>query len=475
MTSGFDAWLMEFLDSRPRVIASAALLLAVLIAVLYSDQVLLYTRLIVKSLRRNIVRSLLTSLATVVLVLVVTMVWSVLSLLDQITTEKSKDLKAIVTERWQIPSQMPYAYEASLAKGAARKDGDVVPQDSMTWSFVGGTLDPDKQTRENIVFFFAMDPAKMLKAERDKNGNLLRDEKGNIRCTSMMDGIDEMTAEQVDQLDRACREMEKDRRKVVIGKERLAMMQKKVGERIKLTTINYRPVLELELEIVGEFPDGRYNQNAIMSREYLLESLDAFKRKNNGTPHPMADRALNLVWLRVPDTDAFRRVAEQVLSSPEFTTPAVKAETASSGIASFLDAYRDLLWGMRWLLVPAILATMAMVIANAISISVRERRGEMAVLKVLGFRPTQIMVLVLGEAVLLGAGSGFLSALLAFVGINAQGGVKFPIAFFPAFRIPMAALWWGVAIGSGTAIAGSLMPAWSARKVKVAEVFSKIS
>ncbi len=212
-----------------------------------------------------------------------------------------------------------------------------------------------------------------------------------------------------------------------------------------------------------------------MSREYLLESLDAFKRKNNGTAHPMADKALNLVWLRVPDTDAFRRVAEQVMSSPLYTSPAVKAETASSGIASFLDAYRDLLWGMRWLLVPAILATMAMVIANAISISVRERRGEMAVLKVLGFRPAQIMFLVLGEAILLGVASGFLSALVAFVGINARGGVKFPIAFFPAFRIPMAALWWGVAIGAGTAIAGSLMPALSARKVKVAEVFSKIS
>jgi putative ABC transport system permease protein len=475
MTTSIDAWLMEFLDSRTRVLICAGLLLAVLIGALYSDQVLLYTRLIVKSLRRNIVRSLLTGLATMVLVLVVTMVWSVLGMLDAITTEKSKDLKAIVTERWQIPSQMPYAYEGSLAKGAARKSGDIVPEDAMTWSFVGGSLDPEKQTRENILFFFAMDPAKMLKAERDKNGNLKRDYLGKVQWTSMMDGIDELTAVQIDQLDRACREMEKDRRKVIIGKEWLEMIHKKVGERIKLTTTNYRPTFELELEIIAEFPDGRYNMNAVMNREYLRSSLDAYKQKNNGTPHPMADKALNLVWLRVPDTDAFRRMAEQVMSSPEFTVPAVKAETASSGIASFLDAYRDLLWGMRWLLVPAILATLAMVIANAISISVRERRGEMAVLKVLGFRPTQIMFLVLGEAVLLGTVCGLLSASLAYVGINARGGVKFPIAFFPAFRIPLAALWWGVAIGGGTAIAGSLMPAWSARKVKVAEVFSKVS
>ncbi len=471
MTS-IDSLMMEFLASRTRVLLSAGLLLAVLIVALYADRVWFYTRLIVKSLRRNVLRSLLTSLATVVLVLVVTMVWTVLALLDEITSEKSKDQKAIITERWQIPSQMPYSYEAVLARGAARKEGDVVPEDSMTWSFVGGSIDPEKRTRENMIFFFAMEPAKMMKAERDEK-ETSSDTRGNVRCSSMMDGVDEFTNEEIDLLDKACREMEKDRRKVIIGKERLELMQKKVGEKLKLTVMNF-PGIDMELEIIGEFPDGRYNQNAVMNRQYILDSLDSWKVKN-GRAHPMADKALNLVWLRVPDTDSFRRMAEQIMTAPEFTTPAVKAETASSGIASFLDAYRDLLWGMRWLLVPAILATMALVIANAISISVRERRGEMAVLKVLGFSPTQIMILVLGEAILIGVASGFFSALVALVLINGRGGVKFPIAFFPAFRVPWAALWWGVAIGAGSAIAGSVMPAWSARKVKVAEVFSKIS
>jgi putative ABC transport system permease protein len=468
-----DDRLLTFLDSPGQVAAAAVALLVLLIAAIYRDQVLFYTRMIIKSLRRNVVRSLLTSAATMVLVLVVTGVWTVLYMLDLVTSEKTKDLKAIVTERWQIPSQMPYSYEAGLAHGAARKKGDVVPDDSMTWTFYGGTIDPSKRTRENIVFFFGMDPAKMLKVERDGNGNLKRDGNGNILYRSMMDGMDELSAEEIDQLDRACREMEKDRRKVVIGKERLAAMQKRVGEKITVTSFNY-PGIDLELEIIGEFPDGRYNQNAIMNRLYIMESLDAWKQKN-GKAHVMADKALNLMWLRVPETDAFRQVAEQIMSSPEFTAPAVKAETASSGIAAFLDPYRTLLKGMRYLLVPAILATMALVIANAISISVRERRTEMAVLKVLGFRPTQIMVLVLGEALLVGVLSGFLSALMSYVAINSRGGIKFPIAFFPAFRVPLQALWWGPMIGAGTALVGSILPAWSARRVKVAEVFSKIS
>src|SRR5205085_9727112 len=128
------------------------------------------------------------------------------------------------------------------------------------------------------------------------------------------------------------------------------------------------------------------------------------------------------------------------------------------------------------LLVPAILATMSLVIANAISISVRERRNELAVLKVLGFTPFHVLILVLGEALVIGAGSGMLSSWSMFYLLNhGMGGVKFAIAFFPAFLIPSDALWWGPLIGGATAFAGSILPAWNASRVKVTEVFSRVA
>lgn len=403
--------------------------------------------LVVRSLSRNRLRSILTSVAVMVLVVVVTLVWTILYFLNQITEEKSKDLKAIVTEKWQIPSQMPYSYAAALSEGAAKRPGDVRPDDAMTWSFYGGTLDPTKRTRENLVFFFAMDPRKLR---------------------TMMDDLQDLDEELV-------KKMLMSKRGVLLGRERMAAINKRVGERFQLTSINYLDI-NLEFEIVGNLPDGRYNQSAVMNREYLLDALDVYAGSHHNTPHAMARKSLNLVWLRVPDSAAFQRVADQIMSSSLFTSPAVKCETASSGISSFLDAYRDLIWGMRWLLVPAILCTMALVIANAISISVRERRTEMAVLKVLGFRPNQILLLVLGEALLIGAGSGLVSAGGTYLFFNEYlGGVKFPIAFFPAFRIPIEALWWGPMIGAATAFAGSIVPAWSARTVKVSEVFAKVA
>jgi putative ABC transport system permease protein len=190
----------------------------------------------------------------------------------------------------------------------------------------------------------------------------------------------------------------------------------------------------------------------------------------------MADGSLALFWLRVADSDSFQRIAGQVMSSPNFTSPAVKCETASSGIASFFDAYKDLIWGMRWLLAPAILFTLSLILANAISINVRERRMEMAVFKVLGFRPAHIFGLVVGEAVMIGAASGLFSAAATYLLVDKViGGLKFPLGFVPVFFIPIEALWWGVAIGGLTSLAGSLMPAWTACRIRVSEVFSRVT
>ncbi len=408
--------------------------------------------LIVKNVGRSPLRSTLTALGVMVLVLVVTLVWSALSFLDGLTREKTKNLKAIVTERWRIPSQMPYTYVPKLAEGAARYPGDVKPQDWMAWQFYGGTLDPTKQTRNNVLFAVAMDPSKVR---------------------TMMDELDQLAPGDSAELDEAIRRMQNQRNGMILGRQRLKAVEKHLGDRMTVHSLNYKGI-NLEFEIVGTFPAGRYDNSAVMNAAYLNEALDAYPRKSGGRAHPMAQRSLNLVWLRVPDMEAFSRVAGQIISSPYFANPAVKCETASSGIAAFLDAFRDILWGMRWLFSPAALVTLSLVIANAISISVRERRMELAVLKVLGFRPVQVMLLVLGEALLLGTTAGFASTSLAYLVANRwMGGV--PLGMFGSLYIPADALWWGPAIGAAAALAGSIAPALAARNVKVAEVFSHVA
>jgi putative ABC transport system permease protein len=446
----YMADILDYLLGNPITLFSVVLSVLVLLAggvfILMQPKLFL---IIFKNLGRNLVRTLLTSLAIMVLVFMVTLIWTVVYFLDQITREKSRDFKIIVTERWQLPSQMPLTHADYLNPESPKfilDPGDVGPGDFMTWSFYGGSLDPTKMTRENIVFFFAMNPRHII---------------------PMMDDLQDFDPALVEKL-------EQNRIGCLIGRERMEALNKRVGEKFKVTSFNYKGV-DLEFEIVGELPEGRYNQSAIMNERYFNNELDRYARVH-GQKHPLDQKRLNLVWLRVKDRPTFDRVGSLIENSPYFADRPVKCETASSGIGSFLDAYADLLWGMKWLLVPSILGSMSLVMANAISISVRERRPEMAVLKVLGFRPNQVLGLVLGESLLVGGLSGLTSATLTYGFIDwVIGGIKFPIAFFPAFFVPVEALVWGLALGFGTALLGSFLPSWSARSVRVSEVFSKVA
>jgi putative ABC transport system permease protein len=411
--------------------------------------------LIFRSLSRNLLRTSLSYLAVFVLVLVVTAIWSILAMLAKVTAEKESNLKVILTEAYQIPSQMPPSHLGRLKALVDELPPELQPvngdDDYMSWSFIAGTLDPTQRTMENMVFFFCMEPRKFL---------------------SMMPGIEDLTEEQVEQVRKACAKMEQDIKSVVIGTERLRKMNKHVGERITLTALNF-PGLTFELEIIGELPEGRYAQAAVMNQAYLERSLDDYAGRT-GAPHPVADKALALVWLRMPNKLAFETLAAKVAGGGRFN-PAVKLETESSSTQTWLESVKDMLWFLRWLLTPALLAMMALVICNAITISVRERRTETAVLKVLGFRPWMVMALVLGEALLVGILSGFMATATAYAIINSYGGIPMRVGWFPAFQIPAEGLWWGPAIGAGMSLLGSLLPAWSARSVKVSEVFAKVA
>jgi putative ABC transport system permease protein len=410
-----------------------------------------YTSFLFKNVRRNLLRTTLSSLAIIVLSLVVTAVWSILVPLDAYLMQRTKDIKAIVSERWQAGSQMPYSYAATMERGAPsdRDDITIKDEDSMTWSFYFGTTDPAKMSFENSVWFFVMDP---------------------LKVPSMMDEL-----EHVDPL--YIEAMTKKPEGVLIGKDRLKSLgDKTIGDRLHITAIGPYKDLDLDIEIVGTLPDlPNYNQAGIMNRDYLQNSLDAYKRQK-GQKHPVADKNLDMVWLRVPDSKSFGKLTNQIMSSPLYTDPAVKCETASSGSSSYFDAYKDLLWIFKWLVVPSLLIGMALVMAMAISISVRERRTEMAVLKVLGFTPGRIMALVLGEAVLVGALSGLFSGLLSYALVNGtMGGIPMPLAWIYIWPILADAFWWGMLFGILTALVGSIWPALSARRIKVSEVFAKVA
>jgi putative ABC transport system permease protein len=414
--------------------------------------------LLVRSLLRNRVRTALTFTATFVLVFVVSAIWSVLYYLDQFLSDQGRAPRVVISEKWQVLSQMPTSYAGPLSEGAASKRGDVRPTDAMTWYLYLGTTEPNNPSPENTVIGVGMDPDKVLTMLVDLFEEMATD--GGGERSSRRDRHKQMIGKAVD-------ELKKNKKGMILGHTRLASLNKRVGETINVTGTQFQGI-DLEFEILGVLPPGRYADLGVFNQDYFIDALEVYKRKHNA-PHPLANKALTRVWLQMTDQDACARVTQQIESSGKFTDPAVRCQTLSAEVAALLEGFSVLIWGLRWLLFPAILGIMTLVMANAIGISVRERSSEMALLKVIGYLPWQILILVLGEALLVGTLAGLLSALFSRIVVNDVINRWFdnPI------DIPLQMLWWCPAIGLFTALAGSLVPAWSACQVKPAQVFSR--
>ena len=421
--------------------------------------------LVFRSLQRNLLRTALTYVALFVLTFVLCLIYTIINVFAKITQEKENNVQVIMTEKYAIPSTMPPGYVSQL-KGIIR---DKLPKSAqphdldknfMTWSFVGGSLDPDKRTKENSLFFFCLEPDSVLTMMNDQGLN-----------------EEDLGKADYDKLVKAIELVKQDKRNVVVGEERLKLLGKKVGDTMKVYSTNYKDIV-FEFNIVASFPSsaGRYNQSAAMQQEYLRAKLDEYRAKN-GTAHPVADRSVNLIWVRLPTKAAFEQLASIVNDPATFSSPAVKLETGSAGIASFLDAYKEILWGMKYLMMPAIAAIMALVVGITIDIGVRERRGEMAVLKVLGFLPVQIMIMIIAEAVLIGLFGSLLSSWLVTLAPRAitmakDAGMTIPLNL-P--KTPPEVLIFGPALGVLIGLVGAALPSRAARNVKVSEVFAQVA
>ncbi|MDB5309903.1 MAG: FtsX-like permease family protein [Gemmataceae bacterium] len=403
-----------------------------------------------RGLRRSPLRTSLTYLALFVLTTVLVFLYTILTFIGNVTAEKEANFKAIVTHKTVIPSQIKPGYYnqfKDLVLNGLPPDMRPVngENDIMSWSFVGGSTDPINKRPDNALFMFCMEPQKI---------------------TTMMDGLDDLTGDEKRIIDDGIEKMLANKQAIVVSQSRLKKLNVRVGQKIKLYGLNY-PDMIFEFEIVGSLPDGKYEGVGFMNKDYLDQLL-----KTMPADYLMQDKALNLIWVRLPNKMAFERLSAMVDDPKNFNSPPIKMETASSGIGSWMEAYKDIFFGMKYILTPAMVGIMCLVIANAISIGVRERRTEMAVLKVLGFQPRHVMALVLGEAVLVGLLAGGMAAFLSWFGI---GNLKMQIAFFGAFIVPWQALVYGPALGVGVAFLGSLGPALSAKNVRVAEVFARVA
>jgi putative ABC transport system permease protein len=251
----------------------------------------------------------------------------------------------------------------------------------------------------------------------------------------------------------------KDRQGCLAGVDTAKRFGWKVGDRIPIKGTYLPGVWEFNLCGIykGSRPDDDTTQ-FWLRRDYFEEKAPAYWKGLVGW---------YIVKVTNPDaaTSAIAGIDETFSNSPYET----KTETERSFAAAFVKQIGNI----EFLILSigaVVFFTLLLVTGNTMAIAVRERTGELAVLKTVGFGDTLVLWLVMGEALIVALAGGALGVLAAKAVAPRLSSLIMGAKLF----LPVPDLLWGVvlALVAGT-LAGAL-PALSAMRLKVVDALRRV-
>jgi putative ABC transport system permease protein len=347
---------------------------------------------VLKHLRRNWVRTASTILAMAVCIFLFCTLRTFLKAMDD--ARELGSVRRLVTRHYiSLAYNMPLSYEGRIAQVPGVKR-------VARWSWFGGSLPAKRESQDKKTSGDAPDFSKFftnLAIEADPYFAM---------HPELTIPDDEMQAFRQDQ--RGC----------IIGRDLAKRFGWKVGDTFFLESFipPYRR-REGAFEFVVR---GIYDADLV--REPAADNAVMFfhyKYLYEGTGHRVAAGTYTAELEDPKQAATVAKAIDELFRNSEAET---KTETEAAFRADFLSMIGNLALLFNSIGM-AVIFTILLVTANTMSMAVRERRTEIAVLKTLGFSGGQVMGLILAEALtigLLGGGLGIgLSALL----INALPGV----------------------------------------------------
>jgi putative ABC transport system permease protein len=185
---------------------------------------------------------------------------------------------------------------------------------------------------------------------------------------------------------------------------------------------------------------------------------------------------VSIYIVEVNDPAQAPAVSKAIDARYENSPAQTKTETEGAFIAGFINLAGNLVLLLN-LIGTAVAFTILFVTANTMSMAVRERRTEIAVLKTLGFSSGLVMSLVLGEALLIGVLGGLLGLLLGRGMISVLPELPMigaAVAGFPNLGLsaPVAAFGFGFAML--LSVAAGFFPALSAFRSRITDMLRTV-
>ena len=248
--------------------------------------------------------------------------------------------------------------------------------------------------------------------------------------------------------------LEQERDGCVIGKITADKYKLKVGDKMTLESTIY-PVT-MDFTIVGIYSGTPDDRNMLFRQDYLDES------------NPSSKGMVGMWWLKVRSAQDMPKVISAIDKAFENTSAEVRAESERAFQLGFIS-----MWGNIKLLVglicSAVIFTLLLVSASTMSMAIRERFRELAILKAIGYRRRELFVFILAESFGLAAAGALLGVGGAYVLFTYGDVGKMTNGIFPSFEVTSRIVGTGVLVAAMLGIVASIMPAIAVAKMSVTE------
>ena len=174
--------------------------------------------------------------------------------------------------------------------------------------------------------------------------------------------------------------------------------------------------------------------------------------------------------IRVKDPAQAAEVAKQIDAEFENSSAETKAEPEGAFVQAWVSRVGNIALITSSIL-GAVFFTILLVTGNTMSQAVRERTGELGVLKAIGFTNRQVLALVLSESCLLavlGGGIGLGVAWLLVARGDPTGGL------LPLFSLPTGDVLIGGALSVALGVITGIFPARQAMRLRVADALRRM-
>ena len=227
----------------------------------------------------------------------------------------------------------------------------------------------------------------------------------------------------------------------------------KLGDRVTLQGTIFSANIDL---VIRGFIHGAGSDNMMLLRhDYLNELWNNYDSSG-------------VFAVRVRSAEEIPAVIDSIDGTFSNSTAPTKTETEKAfllGFVSMIGNVRTLVASISTVLI----FTVILVAANTMAMSIRERTGEIAILKTLGFAPGHILGVLIGESALIavvGGLFGSIGARLIFSGMDIS---SMTTGFIDQFNVTWATVALAAGIGLVVAFASTFIPAWNASRLAIAD------